>query len=279
MSEFAQLPTPTIATRTLPSSIRWPLPAAPSCDPFSVLIRWEVLLAAGRSLYYAALVGRLHLGHVQRPQLTPHVPYTLHHGDRCQRSHSVDGRRQQLNVKDPGALGEHDADREQNYPYRPSGNPDLALDPEGLRPGTGVRDHQGAEHREHAGGSGYRMAGVREVPGDGRENDSLLDPVEGGVEERPEEGALAGHSGVATVERVHHRPDDEGQPAQHPQALRDEDCGHYVEHEPRDRDSVRGEARLDQAAAGIRPELLARTNIAKLATRNLRRHDRDRTGM
>src|SRR4051794_41880767 len=98
MSEFAQLPTPTIATRTLPSSIKWPLPAALSCDPFSVVISGSPSLRRGGGSYYTALAYRVHLLDVPRPQLPPHVPHALHDCDRPKRPHSVDWRGQQVHI-------------------------------------------------------------------------------------------------------------------------------------------------------------------------------------
>src|SRR3954447_21189939 len=277
MSEFAQLPTPTIATRTLPSSIKWPLPAALSCDPFSVVISGSPSLRRGGASYYAALAYGLHLWDVQRLQLPPYVPHALHDCDRRKRRHSVDGRRKQLNIEEPSALREHQADGQDHYPDGPRCNPDLALHTQRLGPGARVRDHQRAEHSKHACSCGDRVARIREVPGDGRDHDTLLDPIEGRIEERAEERSLAGHARVPAVERVHHGADDERNSAEDEQALGHEDRRGKVQDQTRKRDSVRCEPRLDQPAAGVGPELLARTNIAKLATRNLRRHGGDAT--
>src|SRR3954465_7737220 len=164
MSEFAQLPTPTIATRTLPSSIKWPLPAALSCDPFSVVISGSPSLRRVGASYYAALAYGLHLWDVPRLQLPPHAPHALHDCDRQKRRHSVDGRRKQLNIEEPSALREHQADRQDHYPDGPRGNPDLALHAKRLRPSARVGDHQRAEHGQDTDSSRNRVPRVREVP-------------------------------------------------------------------------------------------------------------------
>ena len=47
-----------------------------------------------------------------------------------------------------GALGEHQADREDHDAHRPRGDADLALHAERLGAGAGVADHQRGEHRD-----------------------------------------------------------------------------------------------------------------------------------
>src|ERR671934_1936604 len=95
---LAQLPTPTIPTRTLPSSTRCPLAPAPSRRrAVSVLIASQ---SSSRRVAFLLppLAPWLHPGEIQSLELAPHVPHALCHGERRQCSHSVDRRRQELNV-------------------------------------------------------------------------------------------------------------------------------------------------------------------------------------
>src|SRR5205823_13434137 len=54
-----------------------------------------------------------------------------------------------------------------------------------------------------------------------------------------------------------------GDPGQEEEALRDEDRVRRVEREARERDRVRGEARLDQAVAGERPDIVDRADLGR----------------
>ena len=194
MKVLAQLPTPTIATRTLPSSTWCPL-AWRRC--LRSVIRAHASKSSSRrvgSLNYAAAVrvtGCRTAGRAVQSELAPHVPDALNDSEGGERRHSVDGGSEQLDVEDPRALGEYQADREDDHPHRPRRDSDLALDTQRLRPGARVGDHQRAEHRDDARRRRHRVAAVGEVPRDRREHDALLDPVEGGVEEGPEQRALA----------------------------------------------------------------------------------------
>src|SRR5204863_5125868 len=123
MKAFAQLPTPTIATRTLPSSISWPFPWAPLCDPLSVGMGRMSSSQRGGACYYASLASGLQLRNVQSHELAAHVPDPLDNGHRREHRHSVDGGCQQLNVDHAGSLCEHEPDRKQDYPHRTRCNP------------------------------------------------------------------------------------------------------------------------------------------------------------
>src|SRR3954447_12306659 len=138
------------------------------------------------------------------------MPYTLDRGDDGQHRDQVDRGSQKLEIAEPGTLGEDQADGEYDYPHGTRRQADLALDPERLGAGPGVGDHQRAEHGDDAHRGGEILAGGGEVAGDRGEHDSLLDPVQGRVEEGTEERPLARHARVATVERVHNRAEDEG---------------------------------------------------------------------
>src|SRR5262245_51079565 len=164
MKLLAQLPTPTIATRTLPSSAWWPLVCAPSCAPLVVLIACEILLRTAGHLKYALTRGRLHLtvDLAELGQLMTNVPDTLHVRERGSRGEHVDGGLEQLEVAEPVALREDEADRQDHDPDRPRRKPDLALDAERLGPGPRVGDHQRPEHGDDAGGRRDRVAAVGE---------------------------------------------------------------------------------------------------------------------
>src|SRR6187549_655058 len=160
MNELAQLPTPTMATRTFSS---WrPAPLAPF-NPLVSLMKLEVLPCGSGWLAVGSgwpakhtcggcrlQVGGRALGLAGRvsPQLVPYVPYALGRRDRGQSRDSVDRRGQQLNVYKSGALGKDQADGKQHYPDGPGCQPHLALDPERLGAGPRVGDHQRAEHRQ-----------------------------------------------------------------------------------------------------------------------------------
>src|SRR4051794_1086987 len=262
MKLLAQLPTPTIATRTFSSSrptpFVWPL------APLLSLMELEVLL----DCWVAEHTWRLRWLHVPRAatvvldagdlagKLVSHMPYPLEGGENRQCRDHVDRRGQQFEVAQTGPPGEDQADRKYHHADRPRRNSDLALDPERLGPGAGVGDHQRAEHRDHAHRRGEVAPFGGEVAGDGSEHDPLLDPVEGRVEEGAEEGPLARHPRVATVERVHHRAEDEGDAGKEEEALRHQCGGDRVAGRPPRRDRVGGGAGLDQPAARIRPRPL-----------------------
>src|SRR5436190_19108683 len=188
MKAFAQLPTPTIATRTLPSSRRRPLadPRSAPC-PSSVLIACEILLERVRRLYAS---NRASLHGADAPQLAPDVPDALDRGDRRQRGDHVDRGCEELEVAEPGPLREHQPGGEDDDPDRPGRDTDLALDADRLGSGARVGDHQRPEDGDHAERGGDGVAAVGEVPGDRGEDDPLLDPVERRVEERTEQASL-----------------------------------------------------------------------------------------
>src|SRR5436190_24131502 len=117
MNELAQLPTPTIATRTLPSSTRCPLVLA-SCwrGPLSVICvpspprGWS-----GAPTTPLSCPGYISCpaGHLQGLELPTHMPHPLADREGGQRGHSVDGRRQELNIEHSCSFREDKADREQ----------------------------------------------------------------------------------------------------------------------------------------------------------------------
>ena len=112
MKLLAQLPTPTIATRTLPSSERRPLGRR----------RWvavglthakEVLPGGGWMANYPELT----FGYtssasaaLERLELPAHVPDALADRERGQPGHHVDRRGEQVDVGDQVAAAEHEAD-------------------------------------------------------------------------------------------------------------------------------------------------------------------------
>src|ERR1051326_6817788 len=79
-------------------------------------------------------------------KLVPDVPYALDRRDDGQRRDHVDRRGQELEIAEPGALGEDQADGQYDYPDGTRGQSHLALDAERLRAGTCIGDHQRAEH-------------------------------------------------------------------------------------------------------------------------------------
>src|ERR1044072_211418 len=132
-------------------------------------------------------------------ELVSGVAYGLDGGDDGQRRDKVDRRRQQLEITEAGALGEDQADREYDYPYRSRRQPDLALDPERLGARPRVGDHQPAEQGDDAHRGGEIVARGGEVAGDRGQHHALLDPVQGRVEEGAEEGPLARHPRAGRV--------------------------------------------------------------------------------
>ena len=120
MKELAQLPTPTIATRTFSSARPAPfvLPFAPllSLMKFEVLLgsRWVAEHTRGLAGYRLAMPPLWTPGFAGK--LVSHMPYTLDRGEDGQCRDHVDRRRQQLEIADPGALGEDQADRKYALP-------------------------------------------------------------------------------------------------------------------------------------------------------------------
>src|SRR5438045_507498 len=116
--ELAQLPTPTIATRTFSS--RAPLRRAPFALPLTVLMSrkssWIRSRGFGNDTYGDAglhdlgwdrgLDGRLLQIRAAPLELVSHMPNALYHGESRQRRHSVDRRCQKFRIDDPGALRE-----------------------------------------------------------------------------------------------------------------------------------------------------------------------------
>src|SRR6478752_7401532 len=117
MKELAQLPTPTMATRTF-SSPR-PTPLVLPFAPLLSLMKLEVLLGSRWMaehtrrpcwLQLLRLAAALGAGLGQK-KLVPHMPHPLEHGDDRQSGNDVDRRRQQFEIADAGSLGEDQADR------------------------------------------------------------------------------------------------------------------------------------------------------------------------
>src|SRR3954470_10105169 len=136
-NDEAQLPTPTTATRTS-SRCR----SAPFAEPFFVAIKsllWKIPGGGreSRSNRRTLLARRSYFRcrRLARHQGLPHVPDPL--GDRKHgetRKH-IDGSLQQLEIPEPGAFREDEADRQHDHPDRPGRQAHLALDAERL--GTG----------------------------------------------------------------------------------------------------------------------------------------------
>jgi hypothetical protein len=183
------------------------------------------------------------------------VPYPLRDGERGQPRHHVDRRLEQVHPVDQLPGREHKADREDHHSHRPRREADLALDAQRFGARACVGDHQRAEHRGHARGRGDGVPAVGEVPGDGREDDALLNPIEGRVEESAEERPLPRHARVAAVERVHDRADDERHAAEDEEVAYDKHRGGEVESKAGERDRVRRQPRLDQPVARERAPL------------------------
>ena len=92
-------------------------------DPFSVLMRAKSSSRRGGRLLLrrSSPSGYTSRARSQRACSSPRTCQTRWpDGERRQRRHRVDGRGQQLEVADPGALGEHQADRE-DAPPAPAG--------------------------------------------------------------------------------------------------------------------------------------------------------------
>src|SRR5680860_337446 len=271
MKELAQLPTPTIATRTFSSALTEPLPLFVSLMKLkdSFLSRWVRKHTSGANSLHPNLEPRAELarssweGLLQK--LVSDVHYALDRRDDGQHRDQVDRWGQELEIAEPGALGEDQADREYDYPDGTRRQPDLALDPERLGAGTRVGDHQRAEHGDHAHRRGKIVAGRSEVAGDRGQHDPLLDPVQGRVEEGAEQRPLARHARVAPVHRVHHRAEDEGDPGEGEEALGHQAGGDEVADQAGDRDRVRRQPRLDQAVARVGAELLPVAGLAPVA--------------
>src|SRR3954451_15013545 len=157
--------------------------------------------------------------------------------------------REKVDVEDASPLREHQPNGEDYYPDRARSQPALVLDAQRLGAGARVAHHQRPEDGEHGGGYGEVHAARGEVRGDGGQDDALFDPVERRIEKGAERRALAGHARVAAVERVHDRADDERDAGEEEVALRDEHGRDDVQREPRHRDHVRSQARLDERVA------------------------------
>src|ERR1700733_6909370 len=142
-NELAQLPTPMIATRTLPSWWR----AAPLVEPLVVLTVCAAFLSVGPAwgvpregraghYRYSAKTRSLHrLPVPARPdalQLFAHVEDALERREDGQAGQHIHRRREQLEVAERGASGEHQADRQDDHTHRAGRQAHLALDAESL---------------------------------------------------------------------------------------------------------------------------------------------------
>ena len=201
-------------------------------------------------------VGRPFGRRLHRLQRVSDVPDTLHDGEGGERGHRVDRGSQQLDVEDAGPFREDEADGQYDHSDGARGDTDLALHAQRLGPGTGVGDHQRAEHDDHAHRGGELVAGLGEAVGDRGEHDPLLDPVQGRIEEGAEQRALARGARVAAVERVHHRAEDEGDAAEEVVALPDQHRRGEVADQARPSRSRSASAETRSGGCGRRPRLL-----------------------
>src|SRR5918992_4190253 len=113
MKELAQLPTPTIATRTFSSGCRAPLPPTPLPSlTFEVPPRqgWGRKDTPAAQWLHARIAAADPFGGLAG-ELVSHVPDTLDHRDRGQPGNRVDRQVEELEVTERRALREHEADR------------------------------------------------------------------------------------------------------------------------------------------------------------------------
>src|SRR5215470_6177299 len=169
-SEFAQFPTPTIATRTLPSSRR----ALP------------LVVATGSS-------GKL-LANVQ-DALDDREPGS--HREHENRPRQASPRR------------EHESGSDEYDTLGARAKPDIALQSERLGAGARVRDEERADDCRNGEHDGPVLPVTREDERDCSEHRTLAYAVGGGVDERAERSRLAAHAGECTVEDVEQRAHDE----------------------------------------------------------------------
>src|SRR4051812_18854788 len=178
MNELAQLPTPMIATRTLPSLRTWPLDEPFDSDTGSTS---ENLLAD--------------------------VEHALDDRDPGRDGEEQDRPGQHA----PGC--EHETRGDDDDTLRTRADADVAAQAESLGARTGVGD----EDRAGDCGDGHRdedvVAVAREDERDRREHASLADPVGRRVEEGAERGRLAAFAGERAVEDVEERADHEDEGA------------------------------------------------------------------
>src|SRR3954469_17960612 len=132
MKALAQLPTPTIATRTFPSSVRWPFVEAPLCGPSVMRAKSSsgrvVKLRPGPVRVTPSRLSALRRATLQFEQLAADMPDALAHGEGCESRHSVDGRLQQFKVSYACPLREDEADGEDHHPHRSRREAHLALE-------------------------------------------------------------------------------------------------------------------------------------------------------
>src|SRR3954453_9485925 len=114
-NDEAQLPTPTIATRTSSRCRSSPF-AEPFFAPFVALI-WESLLVGlagvggvwrGSVIWYPRGGARLRSGRFFFRQCLADMPDPLAGGEERQAGEHVDGHSQELDVEDAGSLREHE---------------------------------------------------------------------------------------------------------------------------------------------------------------------------
>ena len=96
-------------------------------------------------------------------QLPAHVADALDDGDHRQPGEHVDGRLEQFDVEDAGALREHQPGRQDHHAHGAVGDADLALDAERLGAGARVGDHQRGEHGDDDGGDRERRRRLGEL--------------------------------------------------------------------------------------------------------------------
>src|SRR5688572_33304056 len=118
----------------------------------------------------------------RRAQRATDMEYPLQHRETGEHGHSVDGRGEELEIAEPGALREEEPGREDHDPHGARRQADLAFDPECLGAGPRVAHHQREQDGQDDRGDRGLVALAREEDGYGREDDPLLDAVQGRVE-------------------------------------------------------------------------------------------------
>src|SRR5581483_1718179 len=170
-SEFAQLPTPMIATRTLPSSAR--------LRPLLLDIRSSM------------------------NELLANMQDALDDRDPRGRSQEVD------RPLEPAPRREHEPGRDHDDALGPGAEPDVAAQAERLGLRTDVGNEERAGDRGDREDDRRVVGSAGEDERDRREHRSLADAVRRRVEERAERGGLATRAGERPVEDVEDRADDE----------------------------------------------------------------------
>ena len=177
----------------------------------------------------------------------------------------VDGGLEQLEVEDPGALGEHQADRQDHDAHGAVGDARPCTRRRAPRRGRGCRRPSARRARRRRRrrprrrcrpAENWTATAVSTMPSSMRSS----------VESRnaPKLRALARHARVAAVERVADRADDERDAAEEVVLAEHEHGGDDAQREAGERDRVRRQARLDEPVAHQRLVLARRRAGARV---------------